>query len=87
MIKGTTQSGFKFTVSEENLDDMELIELMAGVDENALLLPKLLTKLLGEKQKNRLYDHCRTEKGIVPSEAVSKELISMFDRVKALKNS
>lgn len=87
MLKGTTQSGFKFTVVEENLDDMELIELLAGVDENALLLPKLLTKILGEKQKKRLYDHCRNEKGVVPSEAVSKELISIFDRVKALKNS
>lgn len=87
MLKGTTQSGFKFTVVEENLDDMELIELIAGVDENALLLPKLLNKVLGEKQKKRLYNHCRNTKGVVPTEAVSNELTSIFDRVKALKNS
>lgn len=82
MIKGITKTGFKFTLLEEVLDDMELLDLISEVDENPLLLPKLIEKLLGEKQKKRLYDHCRDDKGRVSSTSISNELVEIFSKTK-----
>lgn len=85
MIKGTTKTGFRFSILEDSLDDMELLELIAKVDTNPTLIPKLIEKLLGKKQKERLYNHCRSEKGIVSSTKVSEELINIFSSTK-IKN-
>lgn len=82
MTKGITKTGFKFTLLEEVLDDMELLDLISEVDENPLLLPKLIEKLLGEKQKKRLYDHCRDDKGRVSSTRISEELVEIFSKTK-----
>lgn len=82
MTKGITKTGFKFTLLDEVLDDMELLELVSEVDDNPLLLPKLIERLLGRKQKKRLYDHCRDEKGRVSSTRVSNELEEIFSKTK-----
>lgn len=82
MTKGITKTGFKFTLLEEVLDDMELLDLISEVDENPLLLPKLIEKLLGKKQKKRLYDHCRDDKGRVSSTRISNELVEIFSKTK-----
>ena len=87
MLKGTTKSGFKFEINAENLNDYELLEVIAEVDENKLLLPKLVKKLLGEEQKKKLLDHLRTPEGRVPIEAISQELTDIFEVSKDLKNS
>ena len=39
-MKGTLSTGFEFEIDNERLDDMEIVEVMAGIDENPLLLPK-----------------------------------------------
>ena len=65
-MKGKTSTGFEFDIEDERLDDMELVDIMAEIDENPLLMPKLCKMLLGEKQKKRLYDHLRSEDGRVP---------------------
>lgn len=64
MIKGKTPSGFTYEIDEHRLDDMELLELVAEADENMTLMPKVLSKLLGKKQKKRLYDFCREKMGM-----------------------
>lgn len=83
---GTTKSGFKFSVSESSLDDMELVDLLAESDENFLVLPKIIEKLLGKEQKKKLYEHLKTDKGNVPIESVSDELKEIFELCHA-KNS
>ena len=40
MLKGKTKSGFKYEVSDDMLNNYELIEVLADVDTNPLLLPK-----------------------------------------------
>lgn len=87
MLKGTTKSGFNFELDEEELNDYELFELIAGVGENQFLLPKLVTKLLGEEQKKRLLDHVRTPDGRVPMTVIDKEITDIFSLSKELKNS
>lgn len=86
MLKGTTKSGFKYEVKDEALNDYELFELLSEVDANPLLLPKLVTRLLGEKQKKNLLDHIRDDKGIVTMDKISDEIMDIF-RGEKLKNS
>lgn len=87
MLEGKTKSGFEFSIPDEALDNMELVETLAGVDANPLLLPRLVTQLLGEEQKQKLYDHLRTESGVVPISLVDDEIMQIFQSGKEAKNS
>lgn len=86
MLKGKTETGFSYEVSDESLNDYELVEILAEVDTNPLLLPKLVDKLLGKEQKKKLLDHLRTEDGKVPIDAISAEIMNIFQNGK-IKNS
>ena len=86
-MKGKTSTGFEFDIEDERLDDMELVDIMAEIDENPLLMPKLCKMLLGEVQKKRLYDHLRSEDGRVPIEATTNAIQEIFNSPGDLKNS
>lgn len=86
MLKGKTKSGFEYEVSDESLNNFELIEVLAEVDSNPLLVPKLVKMLLGDEQKKNLSDHVRNDKGIVPLDLISNEIMEIFQGDK-LKNS
>ena len=77
MIKGTTSSGFKFEIDEKQLKNYEFVELISEVDENELLMPKILKMLLGYQVK-ALKDHVRDEDGIVPIEKMVEEIKDIF---------
>lgn len=85
MIKGKTNSGFEFEIDENQLKNYEFVELVAEVDENELLMPKLLKLLLG-KQVETLKDHIRDENGIVPIEKMVTEIKDIFENAQ-VKNS
>ena len=86
-MKGKTSTGFEFDIEDERLDDMELVDIMAEIDENPLLMQKLCKMLLGEEQKKRLYDHLRSEDGRVPIEATTNAIQEIFNSPGDLKNS
>lgn len=91
MIKGKTESGFKFEYDENNLNDMEFLDALVDAesgDESAALksYSLMVVKLLGKEQRKKLYDHVRTEAGIVPVELVEKELTEMMAAAQAGKN-
>lgn len=73
-----TSSGFTCVIKPECLEDMELIELLAKLDDEPLTITKILDKILGEDMKKKLYDHVREKSGRVPVQAVSKELSEIF---------
>ena len=87
MIKGKTKSGFEYKISEETLNNYELLEVISEVDTNPLLLPKTIKLLLGEEQAKKLKEHLRTESGIVPADKLSDEVAEMFQSQKEIKNS
>ena len=66
MIKGTTKSGFDYTVQEEALDDYELLEELREID--------AIEKIIGPEQKEQLKEHVRDEAGRV-------SIKRMFDEV------
>ena len=86
MLKGKTKSGFKYEISDENVNNYELFEVMSEIDENPLLLPKLLKLLLGEEQKQTLIEHLRDDSGKVKMEAIQGAVTEIFATPK-VKNS
>ena len=83
-IKGTTPTGFQFTIDEEARDDMEILERLVDMSRGDLTaMPDVLLALLGADQKKALYEHCRGKSGRVSSKAVAKELQGIFDATKA----
>jgi hypothetical protein len=87
MVKGTTASGFKFTVDPALLTDMEFVELAGEVQENGTLLPKLIKMILGDEQKKALYDHVRGEDGRVSVTAVADEIVEIFGILSATEET
>lgn len=84
--RAKTKSGFSFVLRENVGDDMELLEQLRALDKgDYTLMPDVLVKILGEKQKEKLYDHVRTEDGRVPISEVGKELTEIFSLSKAVK--
>lgn len=80
MLKGTTSSGFKFEVSEDVLDNMELVDTLAEMqDDNPLEVSKVVRIVLGPEQRLALYEHLRTEDGRVPVMAVSEAIMDIFN--------
>lgn len=79
VIKGETSTGFSFSISAHNLDNMELIDAIASLnDADPLAMSKVVVLLLGKPQRKLLYDHVRREDGTVPSEKVSAEMTDIF---------
>jgi len=77
-MQGVTESGFKFKVNDNALKNMELVEAIAEVDTNLLRLPGLLTMLLGDEQKKKLYDHVRAKDNTVPMDKVAAEVVAIL---------
>lgn len=86
-MKGTTESGFKFEIEEDALDDIELLEGLCALDRGELdALPTVLERIIGTEQKKDLYNHVRNEKGRVPTTAVVNEIKNIFEAAKETKN-
>lgn len=75
----TTSSGFKCSINEEVLDDMRLLEMIAELEENAMVLPRFLAMFLGEKQKEALYKHVEAKDGRVPMEPLQAEVSEIIE--------
>lgn len=86
MIKGKTKSGFVYEISDARLKNYELVELLAEVDENPLLLPKLVKVMLGDELADKLKDHIRDDEGLVDLDKVNQEIAEIFESQKQIKN-
>ncbi len=85
-----TATGFEFELTADSLNNMELLDAlgdMQGNPEDVTIMGKLVGLLLGKDGKKRLYDHCRTEDGRVPVDAVGAELVDIFNAGAEIKKS
>lgn len=81
MKRGKTSTGFSYALADDVFDDMELLEALIAIDNgNVSTLPDVVTRLLGEEQKKKLYDHCRGESGKVAVSRIGQELGEMFQQ-------
>lgn len=79
MIKGKTSSGFEYQFPKENLENYELLETLAELEDNPLATVRAIDLLLGKEQTEKLKDHVRTESGVVPTEAMGEEVKEIFE--------
>ncbi len=86
MIKGITESGFNFKVSEELADDFEFLELLGDFSENPLMASKLADKMLGKDQKDALKEHLRGENGRIKTSDMFRELTEIITAFPKSKN-
>ena len=85
MIKGKTESGFAFQIDEEARDDMELLDAILKLDAGEKqYMSEVVVRLLGEEQRDKLYDHCRGKSGRVLASKVLAEVNGIFE---AIQNS
>ena len=86
MLKGKTAAGFAYEVDPDVLNDMELMESIADVDSNPLLLPKVIRSVLGDAQKVAFYNHYRAENGKVPVDVASAAFVEILSTNNQGKN-
>ena len=88
MIKGKTSSGFEFNISKDVKNDYELIENLGELDDNPIILGKIVKQILGKEQTSKLKNHIRNENGIVPIDEMTQEIIEIFQNAgEGTKNS
>lgn len=87
MLKGKTESGFTYQVSEKRLENYELVEALNAVETNPLEMIKVVNLLLGVDQAKKLKDHLRDEDGLVSTEKMTNEIQEIFETQAKLKNS
>lgn len=85
MIKVKTGSGFECEISENVLDDAEILDVFIELDDgNPLHITTAVKKLLREDYK-RLYDHIRTDDDRVPLTALAQEMTDIISKASELK--
>lgn len=87
IIKGETETGFEYQITEERLDNYELVEHLGEMEENPLVISKIVNSLLGTEQKENLKNHIRNKNGIVSSKKIGEEIKNIFESIEKAKNS
>ena len=80
MIQGKTNSGFEYQLSDNAMNNMELVDAMAELDDGGhpFALSRVCLLLLGKEQRKRLYNHIRAEDGTVPPTAMGEEIAEII---------
>lgn len=87
MLRGKTESGFTYEIDEEVMDDYDFLEILCKIDDgDTALTVKMVDMLLGEKQKEELKNHLRTENGRVSAKKMLAEVMEIFRETKEGKN-
>ena len=84
-LVGVTKSGFNYSIPQKNLKNYELVEALGEVDNNPLVLPRILNLLLGKEQTQKLKNLLRDDDGIVDTDKITAELEDIFKAQKKLK--
>lgn len=86
MITAETKDGFAVELSEEALDNVELLDALARCRTPTFCLwAAPSASLMGKEQTKKLYDHLRTEDGRVPVVALSNALGELMESFRAGK--
>lgn len=85
MTKGQLDNGFEFVIDENKIDDMRFLEDLAAMEENPLVIPRVMEKMLGKEQKEALYKHLEKD-GRVSIGDFSAAVAEIFEKANNLKN-
>lgn len=75
-VKGVT-----LDIDKSVLDNMELVDALTEMqsDEDVMSVSKVTKLVLGEKNRRKLYEKLRTDKGNVPVAEVSEAVKAVFE--------
>ncbi|MCD8207082.1 MAG: hypothetical protein LUD72_04000 [Bacteroidales bacterium] len=85
MVEGETRTGFKFSYKRKVLESMRVVEALANLErgegKSIIGLSDLLSLMLGEEQKEQLYEHLESldDEGYASMDALKDELEDMFN--------
>lgn len=80
MIKETLKNGFEVEIPDENLDDYELLEDLAELEEDDYgKIVSVYRRLLGKDQYKALKEHIRNESGRVACTEMMDTLEEIFN--------
>lgn len=80
MIKETLKNGFEVEIPDENLDDYELLEDLADLEEDDYgKIVSVYRRLLGKDQYKALKEHIRNESGRVACTEMMDTLEEIFN--------
>lgn len=80
MKKIKFDEGLELEIDEMVLDDMEMLDAIVETqDSNPLKISVVVRKLLGDKQRKRLYDYLREDNGRVPTTKVAEAVTKIFN--------
>ena len=91
MVKGTTKSGFRYSVDENILDSWQFVEVLRDVQQKdqvkaAAAVVDLIRLVLGEEQTQRLAKYLTKDGKYVSTETMLKEYKEIVGRVRNSKN-
>lgn len=73
-------NGFECKVDERIANDFELIQMLADAKEDATVYPKVVLKIFGKKQIEKLFESLRKD-GIVPTVNLDGKTYSVADAI------
>lgn len=80
MIKETLKNGFEVEIPDENLDDYELLEDLAELEEDDYgKIVSVYRRLLGKDQYKALKEHIRNDSGRVAATEMMDTLEEIFN--------
>ena len=86
MVKGTLENGFEFEITDEALNDYELIEVFNDIkDGDTGTITKAARLLLGEEQIKSLKAHVKGDSARVPADKMIAAITEILNYSK-IKN-
>jgi len=80
MVHINTSIGFEMDLDESCLNDMELFDSIAEVEKGHMIaLPDVVNRIVGGEKQN-LYDRIRNEKGHVPIDVVTAQILEIIQQ-------
>lgn len=85
-----TSTGFEYELAEDAMDNMELLDLLGELaDENFTHVRQIITILIGEDGRKKLYAHCHDGRKTSVSKVLDelREILNGEDKVKNSSSS
>lgn len=87
MIKGVTESGFKYEVDPKVLKSYSFLKLYAGAQKDQTVALQLIERVLGTKQEERLIKHVTKIAGFDDVDVIVKEFGEIVESMSASDDS
>ena len=89
MYKGTTSTGFEYSINESVITDWRFVSAMAEAESDDASkringTVNLIKLLLGDDEQ-RMMDHVKQEDGSIPFDAINREIVDMLQEIKESK--